>query len=164
MNKHHQTIGIYAGSFDPPTMGHAWMIRQGARLFDRFEVAVGFNPEKKLVYPVEQRMAWLRQICPVGVGVGSFENKFLARYAGDIGATHLLRGIRNINDFLFEQGVRNINADLNPTLATVFLMPPRDLADISSSVVRGMMGPEGWQDAVRQYVPECVWKSLCQHG
>src|SRR5215813_6104872 len=53
--------GVYAGSFDPLTVGHMWMIEQGARLFDRLTVAVGVNPDKKYTFSVEERLDMLRE-------------------------------------------------------------------------------------------------------
>ncbi len=49
-------IGVYAGSFDPITIGHLWMIEQGARLFDRLIVTVGVNPDKKCTFTLDERL------------------------------------------------------------------------------------------------------------
>ena len=160
------TTAVYAGSFDPPTNGHVWMIERAARLFDRLIVAVARNPEKQYSYPQEQRLAWLTQICADAAGAGthievaSIENEFLAHYARKAGARFVVRGIRDEADYQYERGMRYINSDLNPELTTVFLMPPRALCQISSSLVKGMIGPEGWEEAVRGYVPGCVFEGL----
>jgi pantetheine-phosphate adenylyltransferase len=155
-------LAVYAGSFDPPTNGHVWMIEQGAALFDRLIVAVGVNPAKKSAHPLEQRLAWLRTIAAPhpNVQVASFGNLFLARYAAQVGARFILRGIRSEADFAYEQTMRHINADIAPGITTVFLMPPRELAEVSSSLVRGAVGPEGWQTVVANYVPACVFDDL----
>src|SRR5678815_324347 len=155
-------VAVYAGSFDPPTNGHVWMIEQGAALFDRLVVAVGVNPAKKPAYTLEKRIAWLRAITSQhrNVEVATFGNLFLAYYAAQIGASFILRGIRSEADFPYEQTMRHINADLSPGITTVFLMPPREIAEVSSSLVRGTVGPEGWQSVVRKYVPACVFDDL----
>ncbi len=153
---------VYAGSFDPPTNGHLWMIEQGARLFDKLIVAVGANPAKRPAYTVEQRLAWLRTIASPhrNVEIASFGNLFLAHFAAQVGASFMLRGIRSEPDFAYEQTMRHINADLAPAITTVFLMPPREIAEVSSSLVRGIIGPQGWQAMVKQYVPACVFQTL----
>lgn len=153
---------VYAGSFDPPTNGHVWMIQQGAALFDRLVVATGTNPDKRYNYPLAQRMRWLKVLCQPfdNVELTHFENLFLARYAESIGARVVIRGIRNEADYAFERAMRHINGDLHPGLTTVFLLPPRELVEISSSMVKGLIGPSGWQDVVRQYVPEAVFRDL----
>lgn len=156
---------VYAGSFDPPTTGHMWMIREGARLFDKLVVAVGVNPDKKCTFSLDRRLAWLNEIAEeVGseILVVSFHNQFLVNYAQSIGATVILRGIRNENDYAYERAMRHINDDLQSGIATVFLMPPRDLCEISSSAVKGMIGPEGWREAVRPYLPAAVFAHVEQ--
>ena len=160
--KRGQRLGVYAGSFDPLTIGHLWMIEQGARLFDRLTVAVGVNPEKKYTFPLEERLRMLRESTKPfqKVSVASFSNRYLIHYAQLIGATHILRRIRTESDYEFERTMRNINGDLDSTICTVFLMPPRGIAEVSSSMVRGLIGPVGWQKIIRQYVPEPVFKRL----
>jgi phosphopantetheine adenylyltransferase len=56
--------------------------------------------------------------------------------------------------------MRNINGDLDPAVCSVFLMPPRDIAEVSSSMVKGLVGPNGWQRVVRKYVPAPVYQRL----
>ena len=56
--------------------------------------------------------------------------------------------------------MRNINGDLNQHITTIFLMPPRGIAEISSSMVKGLIGPEGWEKIVKDYVPKAVFDKL----
>ena len=160
--KRQQKSGVYAGSFDPLTVGHMWMIEQGARLFQRLTVAVGVNPDKRYTFPLEVRLSMLRESATgfPNVSVTSFSNRYLIHYAQLIGATHILRGIRTESDYEFERTMRNINGDLDAGICTVFLMPPRGIAEVSSSMVRGLIGPIGWQKIVRKYVPGPVYKRL----
>ena len=153
---------VYAGSFDPPTVGHLWMIEQCVRLFGALTVAIGINPGKRPAFSVEKRLAMLRESTRhlQTVTVSSFGNQFLIDYARSIGASHILRGVRSQTDCEYERVMRNINEDLNPNITTVFLMPPRDIAEVSSSMVRGLIGPKGWKMVVRQYVPAPVYAEL----
>ncbi len=155
-------FGVYAGSFDPLTIGHLWMIEQGVHLFDRFVVAIGINPEKKYAFDLADRLAMLKDSTKQfpNLSVASYSNLYLIDYAHEIGATHILRGIRSGADFEYERTMRNINGDLAPDICTVFLMPPRDIAEVSSSMVKGLIGPDGWQKVVRNYVPAPVYKQL----
>ena len=158
---------VYAGSFDPPTNGHMFMIREGARLFDELVVAVGVNPDKKTTFSLETRLSLLREVTAglENVRVDSFENKFLIRYAASVGAGYILRGVRNSTDFGYEQTMRHVNGDLEPGVTSVFLIPPRELAETSSSFVKGLVGPEGWREVVRTFVPAPVFgKILDQFG
>ncbi|MAY75124.1 MAG: pantetheine-phosphate adenylyltransferase [Phycisphaerae bacterium] len=155
-------VAVYAGSFDPPTNGHTWMIERSARLFDRLIVAVAQNPEKTYTFELERRLAWLRSISDhlVNVEITHIENQFLAHFARDVGARHVVRGIRNEADYQYERAMRYVNADLHEGLTTVFFIPPRALCELSSSFVKGMIGPKGWEEAVATYVPPVVFKDL----
>jgi pantetheine-phosphate adenylyltransferase len=158
-------LAVYAGSFDPLTIGHLWMIEQGVHLFDHLIVAIGINPDKSYTFTVEERLQMIRDSTRKhrNLSVTSFSNDFLINYAQHAGATHILRGIRTESDYEYERTMRNLNGDLNANICTVFLMPPRGIAEISSSMVRGLVGPKGWQKLVRNYVPTPVYQKLLDH-
>jgi pantetheine-phosphate adenylyltransferase len=153
---------VYAGSFDPPTNGHLWMIEKGAEMFDELVLAVGINPKKKGMFTVEERLEMLKAIQKGhrNVRLASFENEFLVRYARSIGAKYILRGIRSYKDYEYEDGIRQVNEDIDRDVLTVFLMPPSEVANISSSLVKSMVGPRGWENEVKRYVPDYVYKEL----
>ncbi|MBN1875825.1 MAG: pantetheine-phosphate adenylyltransferase [Anaerolineae bacterium] len=155
---------VYAGSFDPITNGHLWMIRQGVNLFDELVVAVGSNPDKHYTFSTEIRVRMIRAALSSlpHIVVDSFADQFLVHYANSIGAQYILRGIRTEGDYEYERGMRHINSDLCPEVGTVFLMPPREIAEVSSSMIKGLIGPEGWEVIVRKYVPEAVYQVLLE--
>jgi pantetheine-phosphate adenylyltransferase len=161
-----QRLAVYAGSFDPPTVGHVWMIERGVALFDHLTVAVGANPEKRTLFSLDERLAMLRETTEAHerVTVASFSNRYLIDYARSVEAGFVLRGIRTAADFEYERAMRHINADLCPDITTVFLMPPRSIAEVSSSMVKGLVGPAGWEDLVAQYVPAPVLARLKRHS
>jgi pantetheine-phosphate adenylyltransferase len=153
---------VYAGSFDPVTRGHLWMIQEGARLFDELVVAIGISPDKRGTFSIDERLQMLRESTAQfpNVKVDSFKGKLLVNYARLAGAGYLLRGVRVIGDFDYERMLRHVNADLCSEVQTVFLIPPREIADISSSLVRSVMGTEGWQEVISRYVPDPVYNIL----
>ncbi|MGC6425517.1 MAG: pantetheine-phosphate adenylyltransferase [Akkermansiaceae bacterium] len=156
---------VYAGSFDPPTNGHLWMIRQGLELFDRLVVAIGSNPRKSYTFSAEERLDLLRESIPSceRLTITHFDNRFLVDYAKEVGAEFILRGIRSPQDYEYERMMRHINADMAPEINTILLMPPRDIAELSSSMIKGLTGPEGWEKTVRRYVPPPVFEALENH-
>src|SRR5215831_1112707 len=156
---------IYAGSFDPMTNGHLWMIREGSRLFDRLVVAIGVHPAKKCSFTIEERMSMLKASLSgvANVTVCSFSAAFLADYARQISVGYILRGIRGETDYEYERGMRYVNEDLNPALTTVFLIPPREIVEVSSSMVKGLIGPAGWEGVVANYVPAPVYRKILDH-
>lgn len=156
-------IGIYAGSFDPPTNGHLWMIRRGAAIFDELVVVLAVNPEKRGFLPPEQRrllMETLLREMPAHVRMAEVPQGFLVDYARSVGATHLLRGIRNTVDFEYEKTMARMNARMEPEIETLFLVPPSELEEVSSTLVRGFIGQPGWERWVRACVPSCVYESV----
>lgn len=160
-------IAVYAGTFDPITVGHLWVIKQSLLIFDKVVVAIGVNPKKTHLFTQDERLEMIQEAVKglVGVEVLAFDNSFLVDYAALIGARFLIRGIRDTEDFIYERDMRNFNEDLNKNIMTVFLIPPHKLSRISSSLVKGLTGPEGWEDEkVRKYLPPFVFKKLKERG
>jgi pantetheine-phosphate adenylyltransferase len=155
---------VYAGSFDPPTNGHLWMIERGLEMFDCLIVAIGDNPSKRYSFTVEERLDLLRAstVPCENLIIARFDNRYLVDYAGKKGAKYVLRGIRSPHDYEYERVMRQINADMAPEIITVFLMPPRDIAEVSSNMIKSLIGPKGWEETVRRYVPEPVFQLLAR--
>src|SRR6266536_1054592 len=159
-SKRNHRRAVYAGSFDPITNGHMYMIREGARLFDELVLAIGINPDKRYTFTLEQRIDFLTR-CTRGIAnvrLDHFSNMFLVDYAKKVGADYILRGIRNPNDYEYERAMRYINSDLNPKVTSVFLVPPREISEVSSSFVKGLVGPRGWETVVRDYLPAPIYQ------
>lgn len=155
---------VYAGSFDPPTHGHRWVAEQARRLFGRdLVVAVAHNPAKRYALPVEQRVALLQVW---GVQVVVLGDALLAPWAQKQGIQYLVRGVRNAADAAYEQAMRHVNADAAPGVETVFLMPPRHLCEVSSSLVKGLIGVKGGAVLARNYadphVVQALKEALCK--
>ena len=153
---------VYAGSFDPLTNGHLWMIEKGLEMFDHLYVAIGSNPSKSYTFDVQDRLKLLQDSIPSceRLTISKFENLYLVNYAKSVNAQYILRGIRSSNDYEYERVMRHINADMAPSITTTFLMPPRDIAELSSSMIKSLIGPVGWEDSVRRYVPPPVFTAL----
>jgi pantetheine-phosphate adenylyltransferase len=147
-------IAVFPGSFDPITSGHVDLVRRALPLFDKIIVAVGVNSTKKYLFPLEQRMAWLRDVFAKypSVEVDSFEN-LTARYCQRIGARYLLRGLRNASDFDYEKTISQLNHIVGEGIETVFLISQPEFSHISSTIVRELI--VGGADA-RQFLPEEV--------
>ncbi|EEG10574.1 pantetheine-phosphate adenylyltransferase [Pseudogulbenkiania ferrooxidans] len=155
---------VYAGSFDPVTNGHLWIIRKAVELFDEVIVAIGVNPDKHCSFSVEERLEMLLAVTQEfpNLRVEVFENQFLVNYAQSVGANYIIRGIRTASDYEYERTMRYINTDLHPDITTIFLLPPREYAEVSSTMVKGLVGPQGWELVIRQYLPEPVCLKLVE--
>lgn len=130
-------IALYPGSFDPPTLGHMDMIRRAASMFDELVVAVIRNPSKQGTFSMEERLQMLQRCVQdlPNVSVDCFEG-VTVRYARQIGASVMIRGLRSTNDFDMEQQLAQVNQRLAPDIETIFLMCRPEHSVVSSSNVR----------------------------
>lgn len=149
---------IYAGTFDPPTNGHLYLVNEASGLFDELVVAIGINSDKIHTYSVEDRIEMLKNITLdfSNVSIHTFENMYLVEYAHLINAKYILRGVRSVSDYEYERNIRYVNSDIHPDISTLFIFPPREYLEISSSLVKGLLGFNNWQNVIKKYVPEPV--------
>ena len=153
---------IYAGSFDPITNGHVWVIEKAAHLFDQLIIAIGVNPEKNYLFDAEERRTMIeKSVAEIpNIRVEVIDHIYLAKYASQHEIPFLIRGIRSTQDYEYERGMGQINLDLAPDVATIYLMPPLNLAQVSSSMVKTLVGPDDWEKSVKRYVPAPVLSAL----
>ncbi len=134
-----ERIGVYPGTFDPITLGHADIIRRGAKLVDRLIIGVTTNPSKSPLFSPDERIAMVeREVDLLGidnVSVVGF-NALLMRFAERQGATVIVRGLRAVADFEYEYQMAGMNQQLNSGIETVFLMADVSLQPIASKLVK----------------------------
>ncbi|WP_334182312.1 pantetheine-phosphate adenylyltransferase [Novosphingobium sp.] len=142
-----ERIGVYPGTFDPITLGHADIIRRGAKLVDRLIIGVTTNPSKDPLFTPDERMAMVeREVAAMGIDnvtVVGF-NALLMKFAQKQGASVIVRGLRAVADFEYEYQMAGMNQQLNPSIETVFLMADVSLQPIASKLVKeiAMFGGE----------------------
>jgi pantetheine-phosphate adenylyltransferase len=132
-------VGIYPGTFDPITLGHADIIRRGSKLVDKLIVGVTTNPSKDPMFSPEERMEMVRsEIQSLGlenVEVVGF-NALLMHWAEKMGASVIIRGLRAVADFEYEYQMAGMNQQLNENIDTIFLMADVSLQPIASKLVK----------------------------
>jgi len=131
--------GVYPGTFDPITLGHADIIRRGAKLVDRLIIGVTTNPSKNPMFTPDERIAMVeREVTALGIDnveVVGF-NALLMRFAEKQGASIIVRGLRAVADFEYEYQMAGMNQQLNAGIETVFLMADVSLQPIASKLVK----------------------------
>ena len=133
----HAVTAVFAGTFDPITLGHQDLIRRAARLFTHVVVAVAVAHHKKTLFTLDERLEAVREVLqPWGnVQVEPFEG-LLVDFALSHGASAVVRGIRSVTDFDFEAQLAGMNRALTADVETVFLTPDSRYQHISSTIVR----------------------------
>ncbi len=136
-------VAVYPGSFDPVTFGHLDVIARGRRLFDELIVAVGRHPGKDPLFSVDERVEMARELvaemasrqgagAPVNVRAYS---GLTVDFARSLGATALLRGVRNLSDLQYEIQQAVTNREV-AGLETAFVVAGQSFAYTSSSLIR----------------------------
>lgn len=135
-----QRIAVFAGTFDPITLGHVDIVKRGLHLFDSIIIAVGVNTKKQNLFPVEKRIEWIRNIFKnePKISVESYED-LTVQFCRSRNAHYILRGLRNGSDYDYEAHIAQLNRELAPDIETVFVITTPALSYISSSLVRDLI-------------------------
>lgn len=152
---------VFAGSFDPVTVGHLDIIRRAARLCDRLLVTVMYNPAKQGCFTVEERLDFLARATAdiPHVEVDAWDG-LMVDYVRKMDADFVVRGVRGASDLESETNLAQINSRLLPGLETVFLPTKPELACVSSSAVReaAFFGAD-----FSSFVPPCILVDVTNH-
>ncbi|WP_454628225.1 pantetheine-phosphate adenylyltransferase [Bradyrhizobium cenepequi] len=152
-------IALYPGSFDPVTNGHLDVVKHAVVLCDRLVAAIGVHPGKKPLFSVEERLAMLEEVFgPVAAKAGcAFEcitfDDLTVTAAQRIGATILIRGLRDGTDLDYEMQIAGMNETMAPDVRTVFLPASPTVRPITATLVRQIAGMGG---DVSNFVPKAV--------
>ena len=131
---------IFPGSFDPFTLGHQAIVEQALRLFDKVVIAIGENVGKRSLLTAEARQRLIRDLYKNDERVECITYSTLTGdVARKVGASAIVRGVRNTIDFEYERTMALTNSRLFPEIETVILLTPPALADVSSSTVRELL-------------------------
>jgi pantetheine-phosphate adenylyltransferase len=137
-------IAVYAGSFDPITVGHLDVIQRSSKLFENLVVGVGTNSAKSPLLTAGERQLVIREACSdlSNVTVNIFSG-LLVNYCKEIGASVIVRGLRAVSDFEAELAMAHVNYMLDPEIETVFLDTKANNSFISSSMVKEIARNKG---------------------
>jgi pantetheine-phosphate adenylyltransferase len=151
-------LSVYAGSFDPVTLGHLDLIERASALFSDVIVAVGVHPTRSPLFSAEERTALLIEVCKPyrNVRVASFDG-LLIDFCRAEKARVIVRGLRAATDFEYELQIAHANADLHPEVDTIFLPTRTEHGFVSASLVREIASHGG---NVSRYAPKVVERAL----
>ena len=154
---------LYPGTFDPLTNGHMDIIRASLRLADRLVVAIGVHPAKSPMLDADDRMKLIEMVAGpeakkagVELMVRTFDN-LVIDFAAQMGATILIRGLRDGTDLDFEMQMAGMNRSMAPEIQTVFLPASPGDRHITATLVRQIAAMGG---DIKDFVPPVVAKRL----
>lgn len=144
---------LFPGSFDPITLGHLDIIERSVPLFDEIVIGVGTNSDKKYMFPLKKRMAFIEETFSnyKNISVSQYEG-FTIEFCKKVQANFIIRGLRNPADFEFEKAIAHTNRALSG-IETIFLLTAAKTSFISSSIVREIISNKG---DYSQFVPGSV--------
>ncbi len=134
---------LFPGSFDPFTIGHLDIVERGVKIFDEIVVGIGINSEKKYMFSLEKRLAFIETCLKheSRVRVATYKG-LTVDFCREIEADFILRGVRNNGDFEFEKAIARTNRHMSE-IETVFLLTSAETSYISSSIVREIIRNNG---------------------
>ena len=149
---------IYPGTFDPVTFGHIDIVKRAVNLFDEVIVTVAINPTKNQLFSTAERVMMLKESLKDynRVSVDSFDG-LVVEHAKQVGATGIIRGLRQISDFEFEFQMALMNRKLAGDITTIFLMPHEKYTYLNSTVIRNLASLHA---DVSDFVPPNVHEAL----
>jgi pantetheine-phosphate adenylyltransferase len=147
-------IAVFPGSFDPITKGHESIVNRASDLFDKIYVAIGVNANKKYTFDLEKRVEFIHSTFANNskVEVITYQNLTVS-LCEELGASYIIRGLRNSSDFDYEFPIAEANRQMNKRVETLFLATEASLMAINSSIVRDIYRHGG---DIKAYIPDAV--------
>jgi pantetheine-phosphate adenylyltransferase len=135
-------VGLYPGTFDPPTIGHVDIIGRARKLVDTLVIGVAVNEAKKPLFTLQERVEMVKVECAKLDAPGLADIKvmpmhgLLMKFAEACGSQIIVRGLRAVQDFEYEFQMTAMNEQLNPDIETVFLMADVRHQAVASRLVK----------------------------
>ena len=130
--------GLFPGSFDPFTKGHEAIVFKAVELFDEVIIGIGVNSNKAFLFDLEKRINHIKELFKNDpkVRVQTYQS-LTVDYCKEIKASHILRGLRNAQDFEYEKTMAHMNEAISG-IETIFFLTDLKYSALSSSLIRDM--------------------------
>ena len=130
---------IFPGTFDPFTIGHFSVVKRALTFMDEIIIGIGLNDSKRTWFPTERRLEMIRDLYAGDsrITVEAYTG-LTVDFARERGAGFIIRGIRTVHDFEYEETIADINRKL-AGIETILLFTEPELTAISSTIVRELL-------------------------
>ena len=141
---------LFAGTFDPFTLGHKSIVDRTLSVADEIIIAIGVNPNKQTMFTLDERMIYINKVFADNprITVTHYEG-LTTDFARSIGADFLVRGVRYVKDFEYERQIADVNRQISG-IETILLFTEEQYANISSSIIRELIS---YGKDVTQFLP-----------
>ena len=149
---------VFAGTFDPFTKGHEYVVNKCLELFDKVFIALGENDGKTPFFTLDERINAIKLVYENNdkISVRSFSG-MLVDFMKENNVLVTVRGIRNLDDYKYENTMANYNHDMYPEITTLYIPTPNVLEHVSSSAMRTIIGLKG---DIKPYIPDRCYDYL----
>lgn len=133
-------IAIFPGSFDPITLGHQNIVERALPLFDKIIVAIGINTLKKYHFTTEDRINFIKLTFNNNpkIEITTYQG-LTVNFCKQQNANYILRGIRNANDYSYENPIAQMNKAMENGIETIFMTTIPELSAINSTIIRDIL-------------------------
>ena len=130
---------IFPGTFDPFTIGHYSVVKRALTFMDEIIIGIGINDSKRTWFPTEKRVEMVRRLYAdePRIRVEAYDN-LTVDFAIQHEADFIIRGIRTVRDFEYEETIADINRKL-AGIETILLFTEPELTSVSSTIVRELL-------------------------
>lgn len=129
-------IGLFPGSFDPFTKGHEAAVKKSLKIFDEVIIAIGVNSTKIAQFDLQKRILHIESLFNKGEAIRIVTySKLTVELCKDLGADHIVRGLRDSKDFEFEKSIAHMNEKLSG-IDTIFVLTDIEYGAINATIVR----------------------------
>ena len=130
---------IFPGTFDPFTIGHYSVVKRALTFMDEIIIGIGINDSKRTWFPTDKRVEMVKKLYAdePRVRVEAYDN-LTVDFAIQHDAGFIIRGIRTVRDFEYEETIADINRKL-AGIETILLFTEPELTSVSSTIVRELL-------------------------
>lgn len=161
---------VFAGSFDPITIGHADIIKQALNVFDKLIIACGDNPSKNCLLAIDTRIKLIDSslfddlnLSRDKISIEHFSKQLLMDYCNNHGYKFVVRGIRDAKDISYEKELLDVYSEITPEIRFIYFFANNQISHISSSLVKGLLEAKNCDRLLKKYLTPSVAKYLSIH-